>query len=373
MSFRTSATLVLVLTAGVVVGALGYMTHRLAAGLTEEVEAGQFELMQSILESAISGAESKALARAEIIAALPTAKAGVAAQDRAKLLAEFGPMFKVQNEKYGVDQAQFHTPPAISLLRLNAPDRFGDDLSKFRPMVATANRDHKTTKGLGIARSGPGIFGVAPITDDTGKHIGTFEFGLEYGALLDQTKASFGLELAAYFEEKPLKEFATGVDPAKLSDQNRVGRFIRWHATNTELLAPLAGDADISVVNEPVTYVRNAGGVPYGVLLYPMKNGAGDGIGVLVVARDFSASRGAAGRSLVWEIAYAVFAIVILSGMAIIVVRGGVLRPVTVLDARLEKLRAGERDTLSEPTDKFPVEIERLAARIETLTRKGEA
>ena len=361
------------ITAIAVVGSLTYMTNRLFSGMTEDVEVGQFELMQSILESSLSGAEGKALARAELVAALPEAKAGVAAQDREKLLAEFGPMFKVQKEKYGVDQAQFHVPPATSLLRLNAPDRFGDDLSKFRPMVLKANRDHTTTKGFGIARSGPGIFGVAPISDAEGKHIGTFEFGLDFGTLLDQTKASFGLDLAIYFDEKPLREFALGVDPAKLSDQNRVGRFIRWHATNTDLLAQLAGDADISVVNEPLTYVRAASGVSYGVLLYPIKNGAGDSIGVVVVARDFSASRAAAGRSLVWQIAYGVFAIVVLAGIAIIVIRGGVLRPLAVLDARLQKLAAGERDGLSEDSDKFPVEIERLAARIETLTRKGDA
>ncbi|BCW87888.1 hypothetical protein sos41_10200 [Alphaproteobacteria bacterium SO-S41] len=365
MRFRTSAPLALILTAAVVVGLLTFMSNRLFSGLTDEVETGQFELMQSILENALSGAESKALARAEMIASLPTTVTLMATQNREGLLAEYAGMFAIQKEKYGVDQAQFHVPPATSLLRLQAPDKFGDDLSKSRPLVFAANRDKAVKKGFAVARTGPAIFGVAPIKDAAGTHLGTFEFGIDFGSLLDGLKASFGLELAVFIEEKPLRDFGTGVDPARLADQNRVGRFIRWHATNLALVSELAGDADISVVNEPTTYVRTAEGTPYGVLLFPLKNAAGDALGVLVVARDFSGSRAASGRSLVWQIAFAVFAVVILAGTAIVVVRGRVLRPLTVLDARLTAFAAGERKTLLEDTDRFPPEIESLAAHVE--------
>ena len=36
-----------------------------------------------------------------------------------------------------------------------------------------------------------------------------------------------------------------------LSDQNRVGRFIRFHTTNGALVKALATDADLSAVMEP--------------------------------------------------------------------------------------------------------------------------
>lgn len=362
MRFGRRAPLALVVAAALTVGGMTWLTYRLSAGTTEAVEAGQFELMQAIVENALSGAEGKALARAELIAALPTAQRLVGAQDRLGLLAEFGAMFAIQKEKYGVDQAQFHVPPATSLLRLQAPDKFGDDLSKFRPMVVKVNRDHAPAKGFAIARTGPAIFGVAPVSDAAGAHVGSFEFGLDFGALLDGLKASFGLEFALFIEEKPLRDFATGVDPARLSDQNRVGRFIRWHSTNADLLAGLATDADISVVNEPARYVRAAAGATYGVLLVPLKNASGDSLGVVAVARDFSPSRAAAGQSLVWQIAYALFAITALAVVAVAVVRGMVLRPLSVLEARL-----AEGKPLSEPSDGFPDEIEKLAARIEAL------
>ena len=65
-----------------------------------------------------------------------------------------------------------------------------------------------------------------------------------------------------FIEEKPLREFARGLNPAMLSDQNRVGRFIRFHTTNGTLVKALAADADISAVMEPTRYVRDALGRP---------------------------------------------------------------------------------------------------------------
>lgn len=368
MSLRRSATAVLIVTAIIVVGGLAFLTNRLFSGLTDAVEADQFTLMESILVNALEGAESKALARAEMVAALPVTRTLMAAQDRAGLLAEFGQMFAVQKEKYGVDQAQFHTPPAMSLLRLHSPDRFGDDLTKFRPMVVAANRDKAVKKGFAIARTGPAVFGVAPVTAPDGTHLGTFEIGLEFGPMLDALKASFGVEVSFYVEEKPLREFAQGLDPALLSDQNRVGRFIRYHSTNAQLMNGLARDGDIAVVNETTHYTRDDQGVAYGVLLLPLKNAAGDALGVIAVARDFSGSRAAAGRSLVWQVALSLIAIVLLAGAAIIVVRGMVLRPLGVLAQRIESDSA-----LVEDSDRFPPEVARLAARIETLKRGDEA
>lgn len=43
------------------------------------------------------------------------------------------------------------------------------------------------------------------------------------------------------------------------------------------------------------------------MVIVPMRNGAGDAIGMIVVARDFSGTRSASGRSLVWQIFYALW------------------------------------------------------------------
>jgi methyl-accepting chemotaxis protein len=351
--------------------AVTFASSRLFTGLTAAIENGQFQLMQSIVETALRNSADDALARAEIVAALPAAREAVAAKDRERLLAEYALMFAGQKERRGVDQAQFHVLPATSLLRLQDPATFGDDLTRFRPMVVAVNREKAPHKGLAIARTGPAVFGVAPVLDPQGNHVGSFEIGLEFGPLLDGLKAAYGLDFALFVEEKPLREFARGLNPAVLSDQNRVGRFIRLRTTDGALIKTLATDADVSAVIEPTRYIREALGLPYGVLLIPLRDGAGDPLGVIMAASDFSGSRAASGRALVWQLCIAVFAIVILAGIVIVVIRGLLLRPLDVLDRRAAALAAGERSAAIEPTDKFCTEIDRLAGHIERIGKQG--
>jgi len=375
MTFRRSAPALLISIVAIVIAGLTFLSDRLFSGLTAAVEEGQFQLMQSILDTTLRRAADDALARAEIVAAMPSARQAVAAKDRDRLLAEFNEMFAIQKERRGVDQVQFHLPPAMSLLRLHAPQRSGDDLSRFRPMVVTVNRERAARNGLAIAATGPAIFGVAPVRDPQGNHAGTVEFGLNFGPLLDGLKAAYGLELALFMQEKQLREFATGIDPALLSDQNRVGPFMRIHATNRDLLRQLARDGDIAAVNEPARYTREAQDVPYGVLLMPLRDDAGQSLGVIAVARDFSGSRAAAGRSLVWQMCLAAFAIILLAGVVIVVLRGLLLRPLEVLDRRLAALAEGGQGGISEPSDRFCTEMQRLAERAGAIAAaaKGRA
>ncbi len=107
---------------GAVVIAVSVLSNLIFSQMAAGVEQGQLDLMRSIVQFNLKGAEGKALARAALVADLPRVKELFAAQDRAGLLAELSPMFRGQSEKYGVDQAQFHVPPATSFLRLNKPE-----------------------------------------------------------------------------------------------------------------------------------------------------------------------------------------------------------------------------------------------------------
>ena len=373
MTFRRSAPAALIAAVVIVIAGVTFISDRLFSGLTASVERSQFQLMQSILDTALRNAADEALARADIVASLPVTKQAVAAKDRERLLAEYAEMFTVQKARRGIDQIQFHVPPAQSLLRLHDPSAFGDDLTRFRPIVVAVNREKAARKGVAIARGGPVIVGVTPVQDAKGNHVGSAEFGLDFGRLIDGLKAAYGLDFTVFIEEKPLREFAQGLNPAVLSEQNRLGRFIRFHTTNGAVMKELVGDADIATVNEPVRYTRDAQGLPYGVLLVPLRDGAGESLGVIAVARDFSGSRAAAGRSLVWQICLGIFAIVILSGVVIVVLRGFLLRPLDVLDRRVAAMAAGERTTMLEETDKFCPEIRRLAEHLERIeTQRGE-
>lgn len=107
MRVRRNAPVALIAAIVVVIAGVTAISSALFSGLVESVEAEQFKLMRSIVDFNLRGAESRALARAEMIADLPTAQKSMAARDRPRLLAEFGKMFQAQKAKYGVDRRSF--------------------------------------------------------------------------------------------------------------------------------------------------------------------------------------------------------------------------------------------------------------------------
>jgi len=366
MKFRRNAPLVLISAIAFVVVAASIISSLLFTRMISSVEAKQFSLMHSIVAFNLKGAEDRALARAAMIADLPRARALFAAQDRAGLLAEYSKMFIDQRDKYGVDQAQFHSLPATSFLRLNDPENFGDDLSKFRPIVVAVNRDQAPRKGFAIARSGPAVVGVVPMFDPQEKHIGSFEFGIAFDDLLDNLKNAYNLEMAVFIDERSLHEFARGVDQGIFSDQNRVGKFIRFHSTSSAVFQSLVIDKDLNTT-ENTQYTREALGVTYGVVLVPLRNGAGEVVGMVAATSDFSASRSSRGRAFVWQALIGLFSIVLLAGVVLIIIRGVLLRPLEVITSRFALLSTGDRSAEIPEPEMLCDELKALARHYEEL------
>ena len=358
MTFRRNAPVTIVIAISVVIAAATFLTSRLFADMTDSVEADRFETMRAITETALLEAQNKALGRAELIADLPSVRRLFAAGDRNGLLAELGAAFANQKARHGVDQAQFHTAPATSFLRLHDPQKFDDDLSLTRPMIVAANRDRQPLKGLAIARNGPGIFGIAMMNDPSGKHIGSFEIGMGLAAILANIKSVYGMDLAFYVLEEPLRQYAPGVDPERLGAQNRVGRYIRFETTNTDLMAALAGPDDVAVVNEPVTYVREINGLAHGVVIIPVNNAVGTTLGLIAISDDFSSSRAAVGVTMIWQAVLGLVAILLLSGIVVIVIRGFLLRPLELLTNRFDAVHTGEPLEDIPGAKHFPRELE---------------
>jgi methyl-accepting chemotaxis protein len=378
MKFQRSAPRVLIVSVAVVVIGMAVLSNRLFSGLTSAVEQDQFELIRALWSFNLTAAENRALERAEMIAALPAVREAFAARDREGLLAQCAEMFKRQNERYGVDQAQFHFPPAISFLRLHAPEQHGDHQDPFRPMVVAVNRDRFSRKETAIAGTGPAIFGVTPMTDAAGQHIGSFELGMSFGPLLHALKAAYRMEMALFIEEQALRQlmFAEGLTAAPamqeiLTEQNRRGKYIKFHSTNWALMKELVGEGDLSGPPE-AQYIRSALDVPYGVVLLTLYNNAGDPIGKVAMARDFSSSRAAAGRSLVWQGLLALSGIVLLAGAILIVVRGLLLRPLEMLSQQFVKLAEGRRDQPIAEAETLCDEMQALAQAHEQLRTKPQ-
>ncbi|TAN70982.1 MAG: hypothetical protein EPN17_03090 [Methylobacter sp.] len=366
MKFRHNAPAVLIITVVIAITIISVVSNRISSQMTASSEEGQFAMMSEIMKSKLVGAENNALSSAEMVAAMPDVKAAFAAKDRERLLAITQDIFRIQHDKYGFTQAQFHELPAVSFLRVHNPKKFGEDLSGYRQMVVDVNRNIAIRKGIEVTTSGVGIFGTLPMTDAAGVHTGSFEMALEFGPLLDALKAAYGFELAVFIEEKILHEVATSLKGDILNEQNRVGKYIKFYTTHSELLRALVSDADINI-SEDTHYVRDAVGVPYGVLLQPLYNYAHKQIGVVAISGNFGATRSAAGQALVWQSLLAIVVIIVLIGAILIVVRGLLLQPLLMLSERLAALAKGDCSQTIEDTDSLCEEMQQLADNYEQL------
>ncbi|HAT48732.1 MAG: HAMP domain-containing protein [Nitrospirae bacterium] len=127
--------------------------------------------------------------------------AAFSAQDR-KLLADLTvPFFKNRMlPHYGIDQFQFHLPPATSFLRVHKPEQFGDDLSSFRKTVLAANQTQKPVIGLEVGRAGPGLRVVYPLFQG-GKLLGSAELGGSLEEILSVARDITKLEFAIGIKE----------------------------------------------------------------------------------------------------------------------------------------------------------------------------
>ncbi len=349
-----------------------YASTQLFSNFTSDIERGQFELMQATVESKLRVTEGRAASRAAMIVDMPSVRRLFAARDRDGLNAELHDVWTTQHDQYGAAMMQFHTPPGISFLRLHHPEQFGDDLTTYRPLVVAVNADHAPHVGNALSRSGPSVTAIAPVLDAAGAYIGSFEVGMDFGPVLDDLDESYGLVSSLFILEAPLREIATSMDASVLDDEHRVGPYMRLASTNAELSRALVTSTDLTHVEEPTRYVRETPSAPYGVLLYPIRTSSGDAIGVISVARDFSSTRSATGRSRVWQALLALLAVVVLWGVIAIVVRGMLLSPVLLIAERLRQVARGEASEPIPDAEKLPAEIRALAESHELLRQKEQ-
>ncbi|SPF37757.1 HAMP domain protein [Candidatus Desulfosporosinus infrequens] len=110
----------------------------------------------------------------------PDVAKALAEQDRVTLARLVQPVFD-EIKKEGFSQLQFHLAPAVSFYRAHSPNKFGDDLSGFRPTVVAANKEHKIIEGLEEGVDGYGFRVVAPVKYQD-QWVGSAEYGMDFGA-----------------------------------------------------------------------------------------------------------------------------------------------------------------------------------------------
>ena len=133
---------------------------------------------------------------ANTVASIPSVQQHFGEKDRESLLDLTLPLYNKMKKTIDLNVFHFHVPPATSFLRLQKPQKYGDDLSGFRNTVVAVNRTHQEAFGLEVGNAGVSVRAVAPVTYE-GQPVGSVEFGSPINdILLTSIKKKVGVDIA---------------------------------------------------------------------------------------------------------------------------------------------------------------------------------
>ena len=266
ITFRFGAALIAVALAtafATAFAANGYFSTMIARAEKNELES-RFAQLNAAVEASARQAE----AMASLVAALPGVAEMVETGERAGLAERMVPVFQRLARPYGIEQFQFHLPPATSFLRTHAPAKFGDDLSRIRETVVRTNTDKKPTHGLEIGVAGLGVRGVVPLWAGE-RHVGSVEFGLSFGKpFFDAFKAAHGVDATLLLPDGGgFKTFAGTAAASRLSPDE-----VRQAMNGTAVVRAIEQDGQrLAILGQAVS---DFSGKPFGVIELAMNSDA---------------------------------------------------------------------------------------------------
>jgi len=102
---------------------------------------------------------------------------------RLELQKEVGPLFR-RLKTHGVELLHFHTTESENMVRMEAPEKYGDLLKERRPGVVRANTTLEKVSGFVSGSTGDGFRYVFPVMYE-GDHVGSFEVGFTLESFLE--------------------------------------------------------------------------------------------------------------------------------------------------------------------------------------------
>ena len=332
---------------GIVLLAVVLLTFNLFENRQRALAAEQAALRSQLqnVEAVIKNTSHETVLAATLIAQRPDAAKAVADKDWQTLANLFDPLWPAIKAQ-GIEQFQFHLPPATSLYRVHKPEKHGDDLSAIRPTVVEVNREHHAVGGLEIGVAGTGLRGVVPVTFN-GQPVGSVEFGRAldeklFGQLLDKQ-----VQLAIYlFEQGKL---------VTLVGTSRLGEVMEWYQP------VLAGEERFVNMTQQ--------GSDLLVMAAPLRDYSGKAVGVIELARDHSEVVAALARQS-WQMVMIALLGTALIAVALVWLLGRLNRPLLESVKALEALANGSGDLGSKLPVAGPEEIRRLGTAFNAFVGK---
>lgn len=369
MRIKYKIPLLLISATIIITGVVAYSNYQTDVSLIESAKMTELKMVATQIENDLIDQGNSAASKVALVVQRPDVKAALRAQDRTALTQLMLPSFTVLKNKFGVREAQFNLPPAQVFLRLHNLPVFGDDDSSFREMILMSVKNNKSYQGLEVGRSGINIRAIEPIVDDKGL-IGTFEMGMSLGTILEDIKKNSGFDAGIFINDALMTRVATS--RARPGPERIFGELQGIGATDWSKILPFMDAETLNTINDITMVTKNIKGKDYGMIFIPLLDFKNTEIGVIVAMSDFTHYQTELRASLVSNIAYALFEIILLVGVLMITIRVMLLRPIKHLNNVLRDWNNGQKDkaigTLCQKDD----EMGWLASNIEALYKKSK-
>ncbi|MEO5345556.1 MAG: methyl-accepting chemotaxis protein [Magnetococcus sp. YQC-9] len=320
-------------------------------------ERAALEAHLKAVHNAIAAESRTAVSMSALVANIPLVQDKFAAGDRKGISELFLAGFSELTKHHGVEQFQFHTPPATSWFRVHKPEKYGDDLSAFRHTVTATNKQLKAAYGVEGGVAGLGARGVVPVFQN-GKHLGSVEFGLSFGqSFFDTFKKRNGVDVGLHLlDADGFKTMGSNLGPKPLLE--------------TEILKK-------AMNGEPQLEHREIHGEVHAVLASEITDFAGKSIGVIEISMESTAYLEALRHARISSLGVGTLSILFGLLMAMLIARHLVGRLQAVVDG-VNRVASGDlsvpvpldgRDELADlarATDDMRLKLHEMASEVDT-------
>ncbi len=275
---------------------------------------------------------------AHTVAGMPSIQDNLMFQSREDLLTVTAPLYVGLKKIIDLNVFHFHLPPATSFLRLQKPEKFGDDLSGFRQTVVQVNENQQDAVGIEAGVAGISIRAVVPVKYLNKKHAGSVEFGAPINdKLVEQIKESVHDDISVIVPDGNGFKYQ-----AKTHDM-----------TIPEKKIPFLGEV---MQGDEIKVQRvSKNGRELMTAYMPIHDYSGNGVGVLALPRDISGVLAAAKKVALISVSMGLVALVVIQIFVYFLFTRLIDRPIKSITSLLESASKGDLSQEVDVTSILPI------------------
>ncbi|MGB3221512.1 MAG: methyl-accepting chemotaxis protein [Desulforhopalus sp.] len=262
---------------------------------------------------------------AHTVAGMPSIQDNVMFQSRDDLLNVSAPLYEGLKKIIDLNVFHFHLPPAISFLRLQKPEKFGDDLSSFRETVVQVNQNQQDAAGIEAGVSGLSIRAVVPVLYLNKKPAGSVEFGAPINEkLLEQIKTNIHDDLSVIVPD---------------------GNGFKYQAKTHDMTIPenkYSFLAEVMQADDVRVQQVSKNGRELMTAYLAIRDYSGNGVGVLAIPRDIGSILAAAKKTALTSLVFGLLALVVIQFFVYFLFTRLVDRPIKSFTGLLESASRGD-------------------------------